>query len=108
MVAATELITLARMKRGTHLLQHPEKQVIAATNVSLEEGKSTEDIETVRKANAIARGQQHIPLIEMCICTNPTKDALSNSMCGTCAKPLRTESLLRELKPINSGNPRAG
>lgn len=75
MVAATELITLARMKRGTHLLQHPEKQVISATNVSLEEGKSTEDIEAVRKANAEVRGQRHIPLID--VMTLPvTKDII--------------------------------
>lgn len=61
MVQATELLTLARLKRKTYLLHDEKKHVVLVTQLGLEKGSDTEVIETRRVSAAQERGDIGLP-----------------------------------------------
>lgn len=61
MVQATELLTLARLKRKTYILDKPDQKVVLVTQVGLDVGDGTETIEGRRVSAAQKRGEVGVP-----------------------------------------------
>lgn len=62
MVQATELLTLARLKRQTYLLDEDKYHVVIVTQLGLEEGASEATMEDRRMMACKATGEQYVPM----------------------------------------------
>jgi len=70
MVQATELLTLARLKRQTYLLDEDKYHVVIVTQMGLQEGSSEAHVEQRRMVACKATGEKYVPLRQ----TEETKD----------------------------------
>lgn len=61
-VQATELLTLARLKRKTYLLDKNKEHVVIVTQLGLQEGESSQVLETRRMVATKGRGEKYVPI----------------------------------------------